>query len=192
MIRPGRPDDVGGVVGVGRGPNPGGGGGVPVPAEHEQRVRGSLAKHDAFLFVAEAGDQLVGMAVGFQGCEDDGAGPPIPGLCHISMVFVRPDRWRQGAGRMLMRHLLLEGRMRQYSRFQLWTHADNQRAQRLYEALGFGRSGREKNDDLGERIVHYTLPEVDPRLTAALAPVLADVVRSTDAMFEVRPKQWSD
>jgi len=191
-IRPGRPDDVEAAVAVWQVANTARRGGVPVPAEHEQRVRGYLAKHDAFLFVAEAGDQLVGMAVGFQGCEDDGAGPPIPGLCHISMVFVRPDRWRQGAGRMLMRHLLLEGRIRRYSRFQLWTHADNQRAQRLYEALGFGRSGREKDDDLGERIVHYILPEVDPRLTDALAPVLADIVRSTDAMFEVRADQWSD
>ena len=54
-----------------------------------------------------------------------------------------------------MSHLLGEGRERGYVGFQLWTHGDNQRAQRLYEGVGFRRSGREKDDDLGERIVHY-------------------------------------
>ena len=41
------------------------------------------------------------------------------------------------------------------ARAQLWTHAGNERAQRLYERRGFGRSGREKLDDAGETIVHY-------------------------------------
>ena len=44
---------------------------------------------------------------------------------------------------------------RGYERAQLWTHADNARAQRLYERHGFRRTGREKDDDLGEWIVHY-------------------------------------
>jgi hypothetical protein len=39
------------------------------------------------------------------------------------------------------------------SRAQLWTHADNVRAQRLYERRAFRRSGREKADDLDGTIV---------------------------------------
>lgn len=51
--------------------------------------------------------------------------------------------------------VLSEARSRGYGRAQLWTHADNTRAQRLYENRGFRRTGREKQDDLGETIVHY-------------------------------------
>jgi ribosomal protein S18 acetylase RimI-like enzyme len=192
LVRPGRAEDVEPAVAVWQVANTARRGGVPVPAEHEQRVRGYLAKPDAFLVVAQDGGDLIGMAVGFQGCEDDGAGPPIPGLCHISLVFVHPDRWRQGTGGMLMRHLLLEGRARGYSHFQLWTHADNRRAQQLYEGLGFLRSGREKDDDLGERTVQYALPGIDVRLAEALAPGLTDLMRRPAPLFEVRAEQWSD
>jgi ribosomal protein S18 acetylase RimI-like enzyme len=132
-------------------------GGRSVPIEHEERVRGYLAKPDCFLAVAEVAGRLVGMALGMQAREDDGAGPSIPGLCHISMVFVHPDVWGQGTGKMLMRHLLAEASKRGFTSYQLWTQADNQRAQRLYEGLGFEQSGRQKDDDLGERTVHYVL-----------------------------------
>jgi ribosomal protein S18 acetylase RimI-like enzyme len=132
-------------------------GGAPVPVEHEERVRGYLGQSDSFLSVADDAGRLVGMALGMQARDDDGAGPPIPGLCHISLVFVHPDRWGQGNGKMLVRHLLAEASVRGYASYQLWTHADNQRAQRLYEGLGFRRSGREKDDDLGERTVHYAM-----------------------------------
>lgn len=70
-------------------------------------------------------------------------------------VFVHPGRWGQGIGRLLMQGLMREATNRGYVAFQLWTHADNDRAQRLYEGLGFRRSGREKEDDLGEWTVHY-------------------------------------
>jgi GNAT superfamily N-acetyltransferase len=54
-----------------------------------------------------------------------------------------------------MQALLREGRARGFAHFQLWTQANNRRAQRLYEGIGFRRSGREKVDDLDELIVHY-------------------------------------
>jgi hypothetical protein len=50
---------------------------------------------------------------------------------------------------------MAEARARGYARVQLWTHASNLRAHRLSEGRGFGLSGRERDDDLGERIVHY-------------------------------------
>lgn len=107
------------------------------------------------MIVADDAGEVVGMAVGMQGLADDGAGPPVDGLCHISMVFVAPDRWGEGIGRQLIAATLDEARRRGFDRTQLWTHADNGRAQRLYEGHGLRRSGREKDDDLGERIVHY-------------------------------------
>jgi ribosomal protein S18 acetylase RimI-like enzyme len=157
IVRPGLPADGQAAVAVWQLANTARRGGTPVPAEHEERVRSYLGKPDSFLSVADDDGRVVGMALGMQALEDDGAGPPIPGLCHISMVFVHPDAWGQGIGKMLMRHLLAQAADRGYATYQLWTHADNERAQRLYEGLGFCRSGREKDDDLGERTVHYVL-----------------------------------
>jgi GNAT superfamily N-acetyltransferase len=96
------------------------------------------------------------MALGMQGLGDDGAGPPIPGLCHISAVFVAPERWGEGIGRALVNAILSRARKRGYERSQLWTQTDNERASRLYEDAGFVRSGREK-DHKGERIAHYEI-----------------------------------
>jgi ribosomal protein S18 acetylase RimI-like enzyme len=130
-------------------------GGRPVRAEHEERVRSYLRKPHAFLLLAEDAGEVVGMGVGMQGLADDGAGPPVPELCHIAMIFVAPERWGEGIGGLVLGGVLGEARSRGYERVQLWTHADNAHAQRLYERHGFRRTGREKGDDLGEWIVHY-------------------------------------
>lgn len=154
-VRPGGPTDVDPAVAVWQAANTARRGGQPVPPAHEARVRGYAEKADSFLFVAEEAGEVVGMAWGMQGLADDGAGPPVPGLCHISMVFVAPQRWGEGIGGRVLDGVLADARARRYRRVQLWTHADNRRAQRLYEGHGFRRSGRETDDDLGERIVHY-------------------------------------
>ena len=130
-------------------------GGRPVRAEHEERVRSYIRKPDAFLLLAEDAGEVVGMGVGMQGLADDGAGPPVPELCHIAMIFVAPERWGEGIGGRVLGGVLEEARSRGYERAQLWTHADNSHAQRLYERHGFRRTGRKKGNDLGEWIVHY-------------------------------------
>ena len=132
------------------------GGRAPLP-EQEGRARGQLGTPDAFLLVAEASGGIVGMALGVQGRADDGAGPPLTGLCHVSMVFVAPDRWGEGIGGRLVDELLAEARARGYDRAQLWTQEDNHAARRLYEGRGFRPSGREK-DEFGERILHHERP----------------------------------
>ncbi len=132
-------------------------GGRPVSSERETRVRSSLQKPDALLIVADDEGEVVGMALGMQGLADDGTGPPVPGLCFVSMVFVAPDHWGKGLGGSILDAVFSEARSRGYTRAQLWTHADNLRAQRLYEGRGFRRSGREMRDDRGELIVQYEL-----------------------------------
>jgi ribosomal protein S18 acetylase RimI-like enzyme len=153
-IRPTEPGDVEPAIAVWRAANTARRGGRPVSAFEERRVRGAVAKPDAFLLVADDRG-VVGVGLGVQGLADDGAGPPIPGLCHVAMVFVAPDRWGRGIGGRLVDALLAAARARGYCHVQLWTDADNTRAQRLYEARGFGPSGRRKSDDEGEEIVHY-------------------------------------
>ena len=125
----------------------------PPPVQFE-RLHAALRDPASFLFVADEGG-ISGMAVGMPGLADDGAGPPIEDLCHVGAVFVAPGRWGAGLGGELVGAVLSEARSRSYGRAQLWTHADNTRAQRLYENRGFRRTGREKQDDLGETIVHY-------------------------------------
>ena len=118
------------------------------------RARGHVSNPEAFLLIAEDAGDVVGMALGVQALSDDGAGAPVRGLCHVSMVFVAPDYWGRGIGGRLVDALLPEARSRGYDRAQLWTQSDNARARRLYEGRGFVLSGREK-DEFGERIVHY-------------------------------------
>ena len=105
-----------------------------------------MSNPEAFLLIAEDAGDVVGMALGVQALSDDGAGAPVRGLCHISMVFVAPDYWGRGIGGRLVAALLPEARSRGYDRAQLWTQSDNARARRLYEGRGFVLSGREKDE----------------------------------------------
>jgi ribosomal protein S18 acetylase RimI-like enzyme len=98
---------------------------------------------------------VVGTILGVQGRGQDGAGPPVPGLLHISQLSVAPDRWGQHIGRQLVEEVLVRASARGFQQAQLWTHADNLRANRLYKSLGFRRSGRVRIDDWGELLVHY-------------------------------------
>jgi ribosomal protein S18 acetylase RimI-like enzyme len=152
VIRLGRPEDVEPAVAVWLIANTARRGGPP--PRPEQEARGHVGDPEAFLLVADASGRVVGMALGEQALSNDGTGPPVEGLCHVSMVFVAPDYWGRGIGGRLVDALLPEARLRGYDRAQLWTQSDNLRARRLYEGRGFLPSGREK-DEFGERIVHY-------------------------------------
>ncbi len=153
-VRRGGPDDLTPALEVWRAAEEARRGRPPSP-DHGGRVRAHIENPTAFLLVADGTQGIVGMVVGMQGLDDDGAGPPIEGLCHIGAVFVAPDRWGEGLGGELVDAALSEARSRGYNRAQLWTNANNARAHRLYEHRGFRRTGREGQDDFGETIVHY-------------------------------------
>jgi GNAT superfamily N-acetyltransferase len=116
---------------------------APTHPAHIARFRGHFRTEGAFWVIAEQGDRLAGMALAEPALADDGAGPPIPGRCHIGAVFVNPAVWGQGVGGRVMDALLAEAERRGYQTAQLWTQAGNERALRLYEARGFRRNGRE-------------------------------------------------
>jgi ribosomal protein S18 acetylase RimI-like enzyme len=103
---------------------------------------------------------IIGTIMVVQGRDDEGAGPPVAGLVHISLLSVAPDRWGQHIGRLLVEETINRAVARGFEQAQLWTHADNLRANRLYKAMGFRRSGRVKVDDWGELLVHYRRPLV--------------------------------
>jgi ribosomal protein S18 acetylase RimI-like enzyme len=134
-------------------------GGSHSPSADPGRVRQRITAPDAFFLVAESweGGEPVGVAAGTQGREDEGGGPEIPGLCHITMVAVHPAFWGRGIGTEVVRALISEIRARGYDRAQLFTQADNARAQRLYAGLGFRRTGATAVSTGGEGIVQYLL-----------------------------------
>ena len=148
------PPDFDAALGVWRAAEEARRGGAPASPHHGGRVLAHMQNPTAFLLVADGTEGVVGMAVGMQGLADDGAGPPVRGLCHVGAVFVRPEHWGAGVGGALVDAVLSEARSLGYDRAQLWTNAANTRAHRLYERRGFGRTGREARDDFGEAIVH--------------------------------------
>jgi ribosomal protein S18 acetylase RimI-like enzyme len=125
-------------------------------AEAEQQVHLRLADPAAFALLVEEDDDLVAMALVLHALAQDGASrEPLPGLAHVSMVAVRPDRWGRRLGGLVLDLAQLEARKRGFTHAQLWTHETNRRAQRLYERLGWAASGKTKSDDHGELIRHY-------------------------------------
>ncbi|WP_084701609.1 GNAT family N-acetyltransferase [Streptacidiphilus anmyonensis] len=142
--------------------------GRPLARAHVRSAYARMAAPGAKLLLAredgraeDGGPGIIGTILGLQGLQDDGAGAPQPGLLHLSLLSVAPDRWGQHVGRSLLDGVVADGRERGYTEAQLWTHADNLRANRLYRALGFRRTGRVKIDDWGELLVHYRRPLTD-------------------------------
>jgi ribosomal protein S18 acetylase RimI-like enzyme len=154
-VRPGGPADIDDALATWEAAMEAGRG-HPVEPARRERSRGQLGRPDAFLVVADDAGRVVGMAVGMQALADDGAGPPVPGHCHVSAVFVEPGRWGAGIGGRLVDAVLATAAARGYRTAQLWTQADNERALRLYASRGFARTGRSMVTD-GELIVHLAI-----------------------------------
>lgn len=135
--------------------------GRSLPPRQRELVLQRMAAPDALLFVADdparrpSGGAVVGCALGLPGRADDGAGPVVPGLLHLSAVAVAPERWGRRTGGLLVVRVLAEAVAHGYREAQFWAQADNARANRLCRSLGFRRTGRARVDDWGELVVHY-------------------------------------
>ena len=152
VVRAGTAADHEAALGVWRVSDTARRGGVPAPPDHEDTVRSRFSVPQTWLTVADDDGEVVGITFGMPARADDGLGDVVVGLCHLSLVFVLPRRWGSGVGGALVDATLAEARSRGYGRIQLWTHETNERAQRLYTGRGFGRDGRTKDDEQGERI----------------------------------------
>ena len=67
-------------------------------------------------------------------------------IAEIYAVNVHPDRWRQGAGRLLCEHAFREAAARELTAVTLWVLKGNDPARRFYERLGYAPDGGEKTD----------------------------------------------
>ena len=106
------------------------------------RLTGSFRKSISLgtedIFVAEKGGHVAGF-LALIGCHDEeNDRDPATGLCAI---YLAPEYWRKGIGR----RLYLEGETILQSRgctaVAFWVFADNARARRFYEAMGFTVDG---------------------------------------------------
>jgi len=108
-------------------------------AARVRRVEQKLVAAEVIVVVALDKNKIVGMALAEPGRAEDGNGPEIPGLCHISMVFVDPDYWGKRVGEILLSEVATRA---ERQTLRLWTGISNERAQRLYRRAGFVPSGR--------------------------------------------------
>ena len=94
----------------------------------ENSFREELTDNDkAHFFVAVMAERVIG-AAGYWQIEDE---------CHISTVGVHPDWRRQGAGELLLVHMLTEARAWGAALAILEVRVSNAAAIRLYKKYGF-------------------------------------------------------
>lgn len=126
------------------------------------RLSGNTTTRDC-LFVAVVSGKIVGNA----GIHSVSESPREKHVCGLGIGIAEPYQGR-GVGRALMNACLdFADRWANYSRVQLTVHADNARAIKLYESLGFVIEGRHR--DYSFREGGYVDAIFMGRLTGALA-----------------------
>lgn len=116
----------------------------PAGAVRAARVRDKIHAGDLVL-LAWYGDRPAGMLLAEQFVDQR----PDPDCGHIAMVFVDPAVWGSGVGSKMLRAL----QEREWDRLSVWTRSDNQRAQRLYQTVGFTDTGNRAHLQDGDVII---------------------------------------
>jgi GNAT superfamily N-acetyltransferase len=86
--------------------------------------------------------------------------PDCAGAGELYAIYVTPESWGTGVGRMLMAAALDELRSAGHDEAVLWVLEDNPRARRFYERGGWATDGATKEDDFLEtrvREVRYRI-----------------------------------
>lgn len=104
-------------------------------ARLEEMYRNILASPELHLTLELVNDVPHGLAA--WSASRDGEAKTAELIC----IHSRPSNWGKGYGAALMRHALLEMENAGYSYAALWVFAENRRARRFYEALGFAATG---------------------------------------------------
>jgi len=95
----------------------------------------------AKLAVAQLGEEIAGFC-SFGPTRDEAPSD----IAEIYSLNVHPERWRQGAGRLLCEHAFREAAAREHTAMTLWVLKGNDGARRFYERLGYAHDGTEKID----------------------------------------------
>ena len=115
-----------------------------------ERWRAWLQDDDITAIVAEHQGQVVGFCT-IRASQDDDAGPTI---AEMPTLYVRPDFWHRGLGRVLCTASLERASERGFDELTLWVLEMNTRARDFYQKVGFAADGAQKIDELtSERLV---------------------------------------
>lgn len=106
---------------------------------HRSYMRQLVASPQAATWIAEEDGRMAGFAIVEWNEEPDGT------AAYIQTIEVDPEQRRRGIGRELLRRA--EDSARQAGAHLIWLHVheDNAEAQRLYQAHGYRRAGREEH-----------------------------------------------
>jgi len=128
----------------------------PVPDEHLARLdydrraeffREALAAHDEETYLAEQDrEALAFLTIG--ACPGDDVDRATTG--EIWGIYLAPEHWRKGIGRLLCRHGEDILRSRGHSEAVLWVFEANDAARRFYEPMGFHADGASRTLNPGK------------------------------------------
>ena len=111
------------------------GGGEPMPPSLGPRIINGLRRHTAYLgFFVVSGNTYLGLA----NCNLNFSTFQARPLINIHDLIIAPEFQGQGAGRYLLESVLEYASENGCCRVNLEVRQDNERAQSLYEKLGFG------------------------------------------------------
>jgi len=135
-----------------------------VEGERDQRAE-LLADAASWALLALAGDTPVGHVMFTPARRRRPGEPPgdwrartlIPGVAHLSQLFVLPDWWGRGVAPLLHDAAISEMLRRGYPSARLYTPAGQARARRFYERRGWKTVGEVWNYDLGLPLAEYRL-----------------------------------
>lgn len=79
----------------------------------------------------------------------------VPGVVHLSGLFVKPELWGQGIGRELLRSTVDLVHGRGFRKIRLWVTVDNARALPLYKSEDWRETGRTTLASDGKQLAEY-------------------------------------
>jgi len=148
QVRHGVADDARAAVAVWSAANDGSG-----PPGHADRLLVWAVDPDAVLVIAVEASTTVGMVLLLAGRADDGAGPLLPELGHLTGLAVHPEYRRQGIGTQLLIEAKQAALDAGRTRITAWVRDHNQVALDLFARHGFAPTGRTATDSAGTAMV---------------------------------------
>ena len=79
----------------------------------------------------------------------------VPGVAHLTGLFIAPEVWGRGYGRALVRAAHDVMRKRSFTKARLWVTVGNDRASCLYASGGWRQTGRVGSASDGRTLVEY-------------------------------------
>lgn len=112
--------------------------------DERERLWKTLIEDNVGILVLEESKNLIGF-VSFCPSRDQDVEPT--NVAEISAIYLNPDSWRKGFGKLLCNAAIEELRKSGYHEVTLWVLDDNQQAKQFYEKMGFINSFDTKTDE---------------------------------------------